>query len=131
MPNGQAKIKFNAAYLKRLDKAVWSTEILLKRVPPKLKAGRVGDRDRVVSALWCIKQYAYVNTNANPFSDDHTIIKHDEVSVRKIRNSKQSLKTLFGTLMPDKQSENKGGYAMTLDLFNQFETVLTELALAG
>lgn len=131
MPDNQAKIKFNAAYMARIDKAVWSTELLLKAIQPKLRGGRVGDRNRAVSGLWAIKQYAYVNTKAIPFSDEHTIIKHDEESVRKIRNSKQSLKVLFETLLPDRQRQLKGGYAAALDLFNQFETTLTNIVLAG
>ena len=130
MPNNQAKIKFTAAYINKLDKAVQNTERLLKHIQPKLRAGRTADKNRAVSALWAIKQYAYVNTKIIPPSDAHTIIKHDELSVVKLRNSKQSLKVLFASLLPDRQRDNKSGYATTLDLFNQFETYLTELALA-
>lgn len=131
MPDGNARIQFNAAYMTRVDKAVWATELIWKSITPKLRDGRTVDKNRAVSALWVIKQYAYINTKAIPFSDEHTVIKHDEVSVRRIRNSKQSLKVLFETLMPDKKGQHKAGYAAALDLFNQFETMLTELALAG
>jgi hypothetical protein len=130
MPDNRAKLQFNAAYLARIDKAVQNTQLMLKAIQPKLRAGRKADADRAVSALWVIKQYAYINIKAIPFSDAHTILKHDELSVRRIRNSKQSLKVLFQTLLPDKQKIHKGGYAAALDLFNQFETTLTEIVLA-
>ena len=130
MPDNQARIKFNGAYMARVDRAVYTAENLLRAIQPKLRAGRVVEKNRAVSGLWMIKQYAYVNTKSIPFSDEYSVIKHDEVSLVKIRNAKQSLKVLYETLMPAKQKAYKQNYAAALDLFNRFEVVLTAIIMA-
>lgn len=126
MPDNQAKIKFNGVYLKKIDRYVQAVQNIHRSIPFKLRAGREADLNRVVSALWVIKQFAYVNVKAVPFSDDHTIMKYDMASLLKIRNAKQSLKILFGTLEEDAQKRHKALYSGTLEVFNQIETHLEE-----
>ena len=120
MPNNNAKLKFDARYLMRVQNARYAIPSFLKMIK---KNKPVGDADRAVSALFCIEQFAYVNVKAVPFSDEHTIIKFDQASLVKIRNAKESLKKVFALIeKPTKQYKN--AYASALDLFNQFQTYL-------
>lgn len=126
MPNNQAKIKFDSRYLIRVQNARYAIPSFLKGIKPKYRDGQAGNANRVVSALFAIEQYAYVNVKAVPFTDEHSIVKYDMTSLLKIRNAKQSLKALFA-LVETPTPQYKNAYAAALDLFNQFETHLEGL----
>lgn len=126
MPNNRAKIKFDSRYLIRVQNARYAIPSFMKMIKPKFREGQWGNANRVVSALFAIEQYAYVNVKAVPYSDEHSIIKYDMNSLLKIRNAKQSLKTLFG-LVTKPTPQYKNVYAAALDLFNQFQTHLEGL----
>jgi len=125
MPNNQAKLKFDARYLIRVQNARYAIPSFLKVIKPKVRP--LGDANRAVSALFLIEQYAYVNVKEIPFSDEHTIIKHDMASLLKIRNAKESLKRVFA-LIEKPTPQYKNAYAAALDLFNQFQTYLEGVA---
>lgn len=121
-----AKIKFDADYMKAIDACITRSIIIFNKILPKYKAGRYADLNRLQSVLIDIKQYAYHNIGIIPASDKLTTIKHHEKSVRRVRNAKQSLKVLHGSLNGPKQREQDRGRAAILDILNQFETYLTK-----
>ena len=131
MPNNNAKLRFNGAYCNRIDRYVQSTQNIYRSIQRKLRGGKTGDLNRAVSALWVIKQFAYVNIGKVPISDAHSIMKYDMVSLQKIRNAKESHKVLFNTLEEKAQSQHKALYSNAHEVFNQIEAHLQEMIEAG
>ena len=130
MPNGQAKLKFDAEFLSRCEHGIWSANALYNNIKPKYQNGKYGDLIHCRVALQAMKDYGYVNIGKNP-PIAYKLIFHDAETVQWIRNCKASLITLFKTVNIVKQQGLKGEYAKALDLFNQFQTYLEGMAGNG
>lgn len=126
MPDNKAKIKFDEAFLKRIQIAITNSHSIYNRIHIKIQPP--GQLKFLNQTLVQMYQYAYYNVAAIPFRDHGTILKHDEKSVVAIRKAKQYLKTMYALLKPSKRADVSKGYASTLDLLNQFQTHLERMA---
>jgi hypothetical protein len=124
MPDKKAQLKFDADYCQKLLEAITKVGTIYNRIKPKDRTGRWSKFNSLNNTLVAIKAYAYINTGVNPPSDKGTVIKHDEKSLVRVRNAKEFLKTLYGSLVGADKGENKQNHAFVLDILNRFEDYL-------
>src|SRR5689334_10307936 len=108
MPDGKAQIKFDEAYLKRVQVAITNSHSIYNRIQDKLK--RASDVNQLTDTLVKIYGYAWSNIKRVPTSDRDTFLKYDEKSTATVRKAAANLKRMFELLRADKKSEQKPGY---------------------
>lgn len=94
MPNKNAKIKFNAAYLAAIEEHIWNCIRMYKKMSPKVKDPHIGNLLRATATLQTIKDYAAYNGVRIP-RKPYGAITHDAAGHKFLAKGALAIKQLI------------------------------------
>jgi hypothetical protein len=105
MPNKNAQIKFNAAYLRAIEEHVANVRRMYEKINPKVKYLHINNLTRSIRALQAIKDYAAYNgvriprVPYGPITHDtpgHKFLAKGALAIKQLRNATQATAAKLG-----------------------------------